>query len=469
MFIGRKEETSKLKEFLNGDTFKAGMIYGRRRVGKTEIIKQVLKEEKDSLILHCECKKVLDSINLSLLERETKAALHLPEYVHFSNFDELFESVFNEAKKRKIIFVIDEFSYLPLGGENGVDASLARIIDLEKSDQLHLKFLISGSYCDLMQGLIDNKSPLYGRFDLIEEIHEFDYYDAAKFFPNYSSEEKFKAYAVFGGLPYALSLLDPAKSVEENIKKLFGVDTSEMILLCQEMTENESSKVSFLNSVLNLIATGKHKFSDIVASLGKSSRPEYALAKGIGLHFIKKISPINDEENKKLTFYDFDDNLIYFYYRYVFANGSARSFLGKELFYKEVIEEDFNKYYLPKIFEKVSKEFLIRKNQTGFIKPPFFKIGTYSFNDAKAKKNYQFDVVTQDKNGFISYECKYAKNPIDIEVLNEEIRQTSASPLPFYNLGFISKNGFSSKEKYAGRITYTLEDFYAPDLKINNL
>ena len=65
-------------------------------------------------------------------------------------------------------------------------------------------------------------------------------------------------------------------------------------------------------------------------------------------------------------------NLIYFYYRYVFANGSARSFLGKELFYKEIIEEDFNKYYLPKMFEKVSKEFLIRKNRAGFIKPPFF-------------------------------------------------------------------------------------------------
>ena len=52
-----------------------------------------------------------------------------------------------------------------------------------------------------------------------------------------------------------------------------------------------------------------------------------------------------------------------------------------------------------------------------------------------------------------------------MEVLNEEIRQTSASSLPFYNLGFISKNGFSAKEKYTGRITYTLEDFYASNLE----
>lgn len=465
MFIGRKEEVSKLKEFFEGNTFKAGMIYGRRRVGKTEIIKHALKEENDAIVLHCECKKVIDSINLSLLEKETKATLHLPEYIHFSNFDELFQSVFNEAKKRKIIFVIDEFSYLPLGGENGVDASLARIIDLEKSDQLHLKLLISGSYCNLMQGLIENKSPLHGRFDFIEEIHEFDYYDAAKFFPNYSPEEKFKAYAVFGGLPYALSIVKPSKTVEENIKDLFGNDTLEMLLLCQEITESESSKVSFLNSVLNLIATGKHKFSDIVASLGKSSRPEYILGKGIGLHLIKKISPINDEANKKLTYYDFDDNLIYFYYRYVFSNGSARSFMGKDLFYKEIIEEDFNKYYLPKMFEKVSKEFLIRKNKAGLINPPFFKIGTYSFNDAKAKKNLQFDVVTDDKNGFVSYECKYTKSSIDMSVLNEEIKQTSTSPLPFYNLGFISKNGFKKKEIFKDKITYSIDDFYASNLE----
>ncbi len=459
MFIGRKEEIRKLKELMTDDEYKAMMLFGRRRVGKTEIIKQALMGE-EGVILHCECKKVLPSINLSLLEKEAKLALGLPAYTKFSSFDELFDTIFLAAKNQKVIFVLDEFSYLPLGGENGVDASLARIIDLRKSDDLHLKLILSGSYCDLMQNIVDRSSPLHGHFDLIEEIHEFDYYDAAKFFPAYSAEEKFKAYAVFGGLPYALSLVNPNKSVTGNIKDFFGVDTSVMTLLCKEMVESEGAKVASLNSVLNLIALGKHKFSDLVSALGENSRPEYALAKGVGLHFLSKVAPINDERNKKLTYYDFEDNLLRFYFRYVFSNASSLSFMGKDVFYREMIEPDFLKYYLPKVFEKVGREFLIRKNKIGEIHPPFFKIGTYSYNDSRAKKNFQFDVVTQDNNGFISYECKYTKDPIGMAEIREEASQTSSSPMPFYGLGFISKNGFTPEAKAKAKITYSLNEFY---------
>lgn len=459
MFIGRKEEIKKLKELLNGDQYKSAMIFGRRRVGKTEIIKQALQGEK-GIVLHCECKNVLPSINLSLLEKEAKLVLDLPAYVKFSSFDELFEAIFAAAKTQKIIFVLDEFSYLPLGGDDGADASLARIIDLRKNEDLHLKLIVSGSYCDLMQSIVDRSSPLHGHFDLIEEIHEFDYYDAAKFFPAYSDEEKFKAYTVFGGLPYALSLVNPNQSVEDNIKDAFCSGASAMTFLCQEMVEGEGAKVASLNSVLNLVALGKHKFSDLVSALGKSSRPEYALAKGVGLHFLSKVAPINDDRNKKLTYYDFEDNLLRFYFRYIFPNTSALGFMGKDIFYREMVEPDFSKYYLPHAFEKVGKEFLIRKNKIGDITPPFFKIGTYSFNDSKSRKNLQFDVVTQDKNGFISYECKYTKDPIGVSEIREEDNQTSSSPLPFYKLGFLSRNGFTEEAKAKAGISYCLDEFY---------
>lgn len=173
-----------------------------------------------------------------------------------------------------------------------------------------------------------------------------------------------------------------------------------------------------------------------------------------------KVAPINDERNKKLTYYDFEDNLLRFYFRYIFPNTPSLSFMGKDVFFHETIEPDFLKYYLPKTFEKVGKEFLIRKNKIGEIHPPFFKIGTYSFNDSKAKKNLQFDVVTQDKNGFISYECKYTKDPIGMAEIREEGKQTSSSPMPFYELGFISKNGFTPEAKAKAKIAYILDDFY---------
>lgn len=132
----------------------------------------------------------------------------------------------------------------------------------------------------------------------MEETREFDYYDAAKLFPNYSPEEKFIAYSVFGGLPYALSLIDPNLSIIDNIKEQFGVDTSASILLCQDIVAIESSKIASLNSVLTLIACGKRKYTDLISVLGKDVRIEYTLEKGLKLHFLRKIAPINDEKTK---------------------------------------------------------------------------------------------------------------------------------------------------------------------------
>lgn len=463
MFIGREEEILKLKLFLNSNRYKAAMLFGRRRVGKTELIKQALHDQ-DGTIIHCECKKVLPSLNLTILEKEIKSVLNLPHYVRFNDFDDLFNSIFDASKNRKVIFVLDEFSYLPLGGENGVDASLARIIDLRKQDDINLKIIISGSYVDLMQKILESSSPLHGHFDLVEEIREFDYYDAAKFFPNYSPEDRFIAYSVFGGLPYAPSLIDPNLSIIDNIKEQFGVDTSAAILLCQDTIAAESSKITSLNSVLTLIACGKRKYTDLISVLGKDIRIEYALEKGIKLHFLKKIAPINDEKNKKMTFYDFEDNLLRFYCRYVLSNAAARSVMGKDLIYEEIIKEDFEKSYLPSSFESVSKGFLIRKNKAVQIIPPFFKIGTYSFKDSKAKKNMQFDVVTLDKNGYISYECEYTKERIGSSVLQEEKEQTKDSPLPFVKLGFISKTGFAPMIKNEVKNCYSLDEFFATEL-----
>lgn len=462
MFIGRKEELRKLKEALEGNDYRSVRIYGRRRVGKTELIKRALRDEKGTLI-HFECKRALASINLDLLSKQVKEVLKLPEYIRFTSFDELFEAVFQASLKNKIVFVLDEFSYLPLG-LNGVDASLARVMDRQKSRETKLKIIISGSYIDLRQNLLSQSSPLHGHFDLIEEIHEFDYYDAAKFFPDYSNEDKFIAYSVFGGLPYSLSLVNPDKSILDNIKDLFCVDVSSAILLCQDRVQFEGAKLAPLNSILVAVASGKHRFSDLVSVFGKAGRPEYALAKGVERHYLKKTTPINAEDNKKLTYYSIDDNLLNFYFRYIFSAGPSSLFLGKDLFFDEIISDDFIKSYLPGRFEKVSKEFLIRKNRKGQIHPPFLKIGTYSYNNAEKKANFQFDIVTKDKEGYTSYECKYTKKPIDSSVLSEEEKQSRSAPLPFIRLGYISKSGFADNLKINNGYFYCLDDFYNPDL-----
>ncbi len=94
------------------------------------------------------------------------------------------------------------------------------------------------------------------------------------------------------------------------------------------------------------------------------------------------------------------------------------------------------------------------------MKDVILDIGTYSFDDAKKKMNREFDVVTFDKNGYISYECKYTNEMISKKVIQEEEEQVQNLDIKFYKLGFISKSGFSSdvdKQKYN---CFTLDDFY---------
>ena len=125
-----------------------------------------------------------------------------------------------------------------------------------------------------------------------------------------------------------------------------------------------------------------------------------------------------------------------------------------------MIEEDLKRNYLPKKFESISREFLIRANRAHKIEPLIYEIGTYSFDDAKKKINRQFDVVTRDKNGYISYECKYTDKHVTKETINEEELQTRYSNLEVYKLGFISKSGFADDIDKAKYNLFSLSDFY---------
>ena len=104
--------------------------------------------------------------------------------------------------------------------------------------------------------------------------------------------------------------------------------------------------------------------------------------------------------------------------------------------------------------------FLLKCNFKGIIKETLMDIGTYSFEDAKNKINREFDVVTKDSNGYISYECKYTNSPITSKIIEEEIRQTQNLDIQFYKLGFISKSGFTKDVDMEKYNCFCLDEFY---------
>lgn len=177
------------------------------------------------------------------------------------------------------------------------------------------------------------------------------------------------------------------------------------------------------------------------------------------MEIIEKRVPINDKNNKKKIFYSFKDNLFNFYYTFIYRNKSINNILSSEDFFNEIVKEKLYTSYLPKVFEEISKEFLIRKNSQHLLPTLFYEIGTYFFNDSISKTNRQFDVVTKDKYGFVSYECKFTSSLKEKDI-KEEIDQVKNLNIDFYNLGFISKEKYQPTKEYQNYTFLSIEDFY---------
>ena len=460
MFIGREKELKELSESLNKHSFQAVLVYGRRRVGKTELISQSLLDCSYRK-LPFEFRKTTLAGNMNLFVPYVKEFFDEPN-LSFDSFDSLFDYLLKKSLEEEYVLYLDEFSFL-LNEDFSIESSLASAIDRYKSkSKIHL--YISGSYVGLMERMIGKNAHSYGRFNHIISLKPFDYYDSAKFYPNYSFEDKIMLYSVFGGVPFFNSLIDTEKTALDNIFDLVVKIDS----ICEhELSETviaETTKAPLLNELLLIILRGKCKYSDIYSEFASQGygKPDYLLEKLLDMEFISKTYPINAQGNKKKTKYEIKDNLVEFFYRYIFVARSRELRKEPDFYYEHFIKEDFLHEFIPHKFERISREFLLRMNFLGKIKPVFFQIGEYYCGNQKEHLNRQFDIVTEDERGYISYECKYTEAPIGNKVIYEEERQTANLPgISFYRLGFIAKNGFAEDADPSKYNLFTLSDFYA--------
>jgi len=457
MFYGREQQKKSLLNMINKDEQMISLIYGRRRIGKSELIKQSLKET-DVLSIYYECKQTTERNNVDSLADLIGEAFHFPK-PFFSNIEELLNYVFQKAEETKIILVFDEYPYLR---ENvkGLDSIIQSIIDKYK-DTSHMKFILCGSYVDTMKELLARQNPLYGRIDLTIDLKPMDYYESALFYKDFPDEDKVRLYSVFGGIPYYNRLIDSNKSVRENIIDLIASPGARLENEVSMYLNSEISKITNANEVFEALAKGFSRYKDILDQSNVSSGPTLVdvLEKLMKMDVVKKEAPINDENNKKKTGYFISDNLSLFYYKYIFRNISRMNIMNSDVFYDKYIAEDFETKHVPLIFEDICKQYLIRLNKEGKIAEPFVKIGKYYYDDPVNKKNGEFDIVTLDENGYIFYEAKFRKEPLTESMIKEEIRQVKQTGLLCYRYGFISKAGFCCDEA-DDRVFLSLEELY---------
>ena len=179
-FLGRSAELTLLRRLLEKPSASA-MIYGKRKVGKTTLIKQALKDCSDPVVYY-ECLKSTLEENIDGFVTELVRQRIIPVKLNFSSFVDVF--VYLDTLGTTLNVVIDEYPYLKEMVEPAlVDSQFQKIID----DHItHIRLFLSGSHIGMMKDMLKEKNALYGRFSLTMRLPELNYKEAAEFYPGKS-------------------------------------------------------------------------------------------------------------------------------------------------------------------------------------------------------------------------------------------------------------------------------------------
>ncbi|MCD6321980.1 MAG: ATP-binding protein [Clostridiales bacterium] len=447
MFIGRKPELGILEKFYNRSGLDIIAVYGRRRVGKTELLKTFIKGKKSLFYAAEETTPLLNLTKIS----ELYGLLIEKSIGRLDSWEILFEYLKKESSDERLIIVMDEFPYLHTHS-NGFLSKFQHIIDHQLKGANILLVLCGSSITFMEDEVFSHKSPLFGRLSGQLLVKPFDYYDASKMFPGYTKHQKMEAYFVLGGMPQYLQRFDNQKSLEQNIiDKL--LDTSEELFNAPaNVIKQELRAPAVYNAILEAVSEGASKSNEINTKIGVStSIGQNYINTLVSLHLIDKLRPTGIKSKRK-TIYRISDNLFDFVYRFCYRYRSTLEIGLGENVYKQFIQSEIPGYFGKK-FEVACIQYLNRLNSKLRLPVILTSIGTWWGGNPITKKSEEIDIIGLGVDFGLYGECKYRNNPVNKEVLDELIRKSllvSRKTMIYY---LFSKSGFtkSLKEYCAGK------------------
>ena len=431
MFIGREKEIKYLNEFYNKPSIGMTVIYGRRRIGKSTLISEFIKDKKS---IFYTAAKVGKERNLELFAKQILDEL-APDLsnITFNSLETVFDFIGNSIKEEKLILVIDELPYWA-DKDEALLSILQKYIDTVWKDK-NLKIILCGSSLSFMEDkVLSEKSPLFGRRDSQIKLEAFDYLDSAKFVPNYSAEEKAICYGITGGVAKYLSLIDSSKDIHENIISLFFKTNGYLYDETHNLLTQEFSDITIVNNIIEQIASGENALSIISEKVHESQQTvSYFLDKLISVGLIGKKKCITEEKNKKKTQYVLKDSMFKFWYEFIPKATSVIEMGQGELYYHKAVKPYLHSYMGP-IFENMCQYYTLKQGIEGKYGCFITSVGTW-WGQEKIKDQYgnikmqaaDIDVVgisDIDKKAIVG-ECKFKNEKIDKNIYETLIQRSN--------------------------------------------
>lgn len=438
MFIGREQELKTLNKLYNSDKFEFAVIYGRRRVGKTALISEFVKD-KDTIFftgVETNAKQNLDNFSKCIMEYNTGIAVDFS----FSSLQAALEYVFELAKEKRIVLVIDEYPYVARASKS-LASTLQLLIDKNK-DNSKLFLILCGSSMSYMEDhVLAYKAPLYGRRTAQFKIKPFDFFETCRYLTNLSGVDKAIAYGIVGGTPQYLLQLDNNLSIEENIKNTHLNPSSFIFEEPNNLLKQEVREPAIYNAVITAIATGYSKMNEISNKIDEATSVCATYIKNlITLGIVKKETPYGEKSSRK-TIYSIEDNMFHFWYRFVPENTSIISRGATELAYKRIAPEISS--YMGGVFEEICKQYLWKLLLEGKCAVNFSDIGRWWGTNPKTKSQEEIDIMGADKESALFGECKWTNEKVDLGVLETIAERSNLFHYKQKHFYLFAKTGFT--------------------------
>ena len=449
-FIGRKSELGKVHaEYRRDSSFV--VIYGRRRVGKTTLIKEFLKDKTAFYFLATEELESQSMKRLAgVIARTTKNAL-LQKAV-FTDWLDLFRVIADYKPGEKKVLVIDEFPYLVK--TNSAFPSILQNAWDEILKDSNVMLILSGSLIGMMQKYaLSYDSPLYGRRTAQMRLAPLPFTDVYAV-QNMPFAQAVEQYAVTGGVPKYLEFFEDGRPLEEQLKDTVLSKNGFLYEEPNFLLKSESATAVNYFSIMKAIADGSHKLGKIAGVLGQETSaltPYLSTLSDLG--FVEKRTPITEKQPEKSRkgLYFVADNFIRFWFRYVYPYKGELELDNMQIVLDEM-NKDFREKFVAFAYEDICKTIFSKLCKNGSIPFVLSRIGSYWLHDFDGDTEIDVMSVDHQNKKIFAGECKYHVKPVDAPVyfaLKEKVDRAKGvhKAFPEYEIifGVFSKSGFTKR------------------------
>jgi len=417
MFIDRKTELDQLAQLYASDRAELYVLYGRRRVGKTELLRAFC-EDRPHLFFIATLSS--DAEQLATFSQQIYAFSHasVPAGFTFPTWEAAFQALGDLPMQPRPVVVLDEFTYL-ISGNKAIPSILQKVWD-ETLKDTHLMLVLCGSYIGMMESeVLGYKAPLYGRRTASTRLLPLPLASAALFFRQYTPEDQFLAWAILGGMPYYLRTFNDNQDIYANIRQhILDAQTGALyneprLLLMEELREPRN-----YFSILRAIAQGRTRLNEITQASGVGEAT--AVARYLDLlqqmRLVTRRVPATESqpEKSKKGLYQIDDHFLRFWFRYVHPHHASLDLGLADAVLAQRVRPDLERF-AALAFEEAAQGFVVSLAHSGRLSFLPERVGGWWDRSA------EIDVlaVSDTEKCALVGECKWSIHPVGTNILSE--------------------------------------------------